>query len=262
MKNILGPEEGQRLPIPSPCAGEIFIKTPAEAAPGFAFQTLNAGSLMPKFRLDACDLAFFIYKGQARVRAGESAQTVVPGACLIVPRGNWCEISNTGTGLLQLIWTASGASFLDFFRAWSTDGGSADFRLLGQRYGLEFGQPGENETAAKKPRHKHKYWQRRKHSKEHSASSAAALPQAVPVSKPQPPEAPLPVTPPVSQPPATPKPAPSGLSRRQKNKRPSPKQPSQGVRDKRSRHRPGKSKMVYMGGRWVEVTGEGPVIAQ
>lgn len=268
LKNILGPEEGQRLRIGAPCAGDIFIKAPSAGAttPSFVFQTLTAGSFLPRFRTANCDLAFFVYKGQARVAAGESVQTVVPGACLVVPRNTWCEMRNTGTGLLQLIWTASASTFLDFFRAWSqaleTGSGSVDFKAIGQRYDLEFGESAKP-AAGTKPPLRHKHWKRNRQRGPKAAPVLSSPPQAATPATTAPPVLAA-AQPPVSQQvPSVPKQAPAQeTSRRQKLPRQSAKPPKPPLRGKRPSGRHRRSKMVYMGGRWVEVTGEGPVIAQ
>lgn len=233
--------QGEILKLGSPCPGELTItvdsqKTGSPFSSGL--QTLLPGSEIPLHRHLRQDEVVFVHKGQGRVVLEQRSMTVVPGIMLYVPRGTWHGLRNTGTGVLQITWTAAPPGIEAFFRELSRLGRAADpkaIQELGQRHGIEFsssGQPTKTAAVASEPRHGRRRRRRGRRRGRSSPPPPAPQGQAVPPSAPHPaPEtapAPSKATPPAAQ---------------------------------RPRHDGAHVKEVYMGGRWIRVVGEGPVIA-
>ena len=212
--------------------------------------------------------------------------TVVPGMMVYAPRQSWHSLRNTGTGMLEVAWLAAPPGIEEFFREYSRLGTGADaaaMQALAQRYGIEFGPGGSPAPSGAKPsgrRH------RRRHRGGRGPRQGTTQPQQVAAgehattpSTVQPGAAvaaPSPHRPPgggrrphrrrhrsrpggpsaaavsdLSAPPATS--SPSAPSRPQLPPKP------RAVRGGGPRRR-GRIKEVYMGGRWIQVSGEGPVI--
>lgn len=206
-------------------------------------ETLLPGSAIPPHRHLYHDEVLFIHKGQGRAQLEGRSVTVVPGTVIFAPRQSWHSLRNTGTGVLHMSWTAAPAGIEQFFRELSQTGAAdaAALQALAQRHGVEFRPEGEpaSPAAGARRRHRHRGGRGRR------GGSAASHSPAAP--KPSPP---LVAARPAPQP-ATPAHAPASAG-----KPPKPQAKRAGQR----RHR-GRVKEVYMGGRWVQVTGEGPVIA-
>ena len=242
------------------------------------------GAAIPVHRHLHSDEVLFVHKGQGRATLGEQSVTVLPGMIVYVPRESWHSLRNTGTGLLEVTWMAAPAGIEDFFREMSRLGGGLDaaaMQALGQRYGIEFRPDGAPEPSGVKPagrrhhrRHRGGRGPRQGPSQPQQTTAGpqpAALPTLVQPSSPgaalepqQPsrgrggrrhrgrhgsrpsgPPAPV-ITPPTAVNPPLPS----------RSQPPSKSRASRGGRP----HRRGHMKEVYMGGRWIQVTGEGPVI--
>ena len=220
-----------------------------------------------------------MHKGQGWATLEAQAMTVVPGTVLYAPRQVWHGVRNTGTGALQIIWVSAPAGLEGFFRELSRSGAGADaaaLRDIAQRHGIEF-RPGDEPPAPQAPEHRHRRRRRggrgrgrgrqgspapgRPQQPAVAAPSAPSPPQSGPPGQPgggrhrrrhrrgghgPPPSQPRPSGPPTASPPAK-----SGPPQAQA--RPAP-------RGKR-RSRFGRVKEVYMGGQWIRVVGEGPIIA-
>ena len=277
-----------------PSGGELVLKVDPHHAGGslvVGTQTLLPGAQIPVHRHLHHDSVWFIHKGQGRVTLNNRTATVVPGVMVYVPRQTWCGLRNTGTGNLQLAWTATPLGIEVFFRELSRlSGGAADMtalQALGQRYGVEFQAPGAA-SAGEAPSPSHR---RRRHrgGRGRGRRHETPTPNAPnPLSSPAVGHADAPSAPASVSAPSVPAPSlhaerplpserPSGPSRhRRRRRRAGPQTPPvtppttpHGVppsaKDRpprRDRHRrSGRVKEVYMGGRWVPVVGEGPVIA-
>ncbi|MBI4004069.1 MAG: cupin domain-containing protein [Candidatus Omnitrophica bacterium] len=268
------PNHSEVLTIGPPARGEIVIKVdPRRTGAAFAMGTesLAPGAVLPVHRHFSQDEVLFIYKGQGRATLEGKSMTVLPGTMLYVPRQAWHGLRNTGTGLLQFTWTAAPPGIEEFFRELSRLGPQADavaLSSLAQRHGLEFHPAGE-EAAAALPGHR-----RRRRHRGRRGGLGHAQPQAAPAHP----------TIPTHAAPAQPA-APSSASRphrrRRRGGRGRPAQPAAGTPARaspppqpaktpprppgrpqgRPRARRGRVKEVYMEGRWVQVSGEGPVIA-
>lgn len=255
------PNHDEVLTIGPPARGEIVIKVdPRRTGAAFAMGTesLASGAAIPVHRHLSQDEVLFIYKGQGRATLEGKAITVLPGTMLYVPRQAWHGLRNTGTGLLQFTWTAAPPGIEQFFREMSRLGPqpeAAALAALAQRHGLEFHPAGETmQPSGHRPPRRHR---RRPGGREGTPASSVAAPQS-------------------SAAPASGQPH-SRRRRRRRHGRPAqpaaagttapaslPAQPPKAPPRRpqaRPRAHPRRVKEVYMDGRWVQVSGEGPVIA-
>lgn len=232
---MLRPTEGEVLKLGPPVPGEVVIKVdPRQTGTLFAAGTLT---LLPRTEIPLHrhlhrDEVLFVHKGQGRATLDGRSLTVVPGTLIYVPHQGWQSLRNTGTGVLQITWTVAPPGIEAFFRELSRLGRAADpkaIQELGQRHGMEFsssGQPTKTAAVASEPRMVRGRRRRRRGRRRGRGS----LPPPAPQGQAVPPSAPVPskATPPAAQ---------------------------------RPRHHGAPVKEVYMGGRWIRVVGEGPVIA-
>ena len=264
----------ETLTIGPPARGEIVIKVdPRQTGASFAMGTesLAPGAAIPVHRHHSHDEVLFIYKGQGRATLEDKSMTVLPGTMLYVPRQAWHGLRNTGTGLLQFTWTAAPPGIEEFFRELSKLGPQTDtaaLTTLAQRHGLEFHPVGEGAVAAPSERHRRRHRGGRGGRGRVQPPSGTVQPPAPAPTIPSPPAAAVPSA---GQPPR------GRRRRRRGHGRPAqpastgttapaspPAQPAKVVKPRpqgRPRHRRGRVKEVYMDGRWVQVSGEGPVIA-
>ena len=282
------PNHDEVLKLGPPATGEVIIKVdPRRSGSAFAMGTesLAPGAAIPVHRHLSQDEVLFIHKGQGRATLEGTSMTVLPGIMLYVPRNAWHGLRNTGTGLLQFTWTSAPPGIEEFFREVSRLGASSDaaaVQAVALRHGMEFHPAGEAATATETvPGHR-----RRRHRRggrgggRGPAQPSPAAVQPVPPSI-APPARPQPAAAPVSGQPQRgprrrhrrrqgrpPQPATTGASAPSATPaRPSPPVKAAGTaaapRRQRggSRRYRGRVKEVYMDGRWVQVTGEGPVIA-
>lgn len=330
LKPFLQLPEGERLKLAAPLSCEVVIKHGSQRTGGaltMGIQTLQPGGTLPTHRLLDRDLVWFVHKGQGRATVDGRSMTVVPGITVVVPRQSWYSLRNTGTGLLQLAWTAVPGGIESFYAALAQDNGplaSATLEAIGRQHGIEFRAGGETEQAGEIVRQGTRRHRRGRGTRggrgargkpEQGGSPAAtpALPDAAPVSthvsgEPHAPHVPRGgITPPVGagspgdpgaassrrrrrrhrgprraqqaaptaqppsahiqvQPPAASAPAPMPARGAASRPEAKPARPPRAVsRDRAGRgsahHRRGRFKEVYMGGRWVRVSGDGPVVA-
>lgn len=280
------PEKGEVLKLGPPASGEVII-TVDPGSTGTAFtagiRTLLPGAEYPVQKHLHRDTVLFVHKGQARATLNERVIVVVPGAMLYVPRGAWHGLRNTGTGTLQIAWASAPPGLELFFRDLSRAGVSPSVQVLqelAQRHGIEFGQaapPAGGVPAGR--RHRGRRGGRRNRGGRVPARSDSSGSTAIPSSAPMEPSSAMPpVAPVVSAAPSAASVAPTAVGaprghrrRRGRGARPrstSPAAPAQQSsrpaagrqRPPRGRHRR-RVREVYMGGRWIQVEGEGPVIA-
>ena len=242
MKAILQPNEGERVVLSAPLCGDILVKTDPAVSGGslvMAVQTLPPAGTIPVHRYLHHPLFVWVAKGQGRVTVEVRSYTVVPGNALVIPAGQWYGLRNTGTGLFQVVWVAP-SSVVSFFRSLgqaSQPLSHAALQTLAQPYGIEFQSDRSTKPVERRPPHA-----RRHHNRGHrrrpvrSALPASGQAMASPES---------PGTPRAS--------APAAASRQPPMRKPSG--------HRRSSGRQGHVKEVFMNGRWVKVSGEGPIIA-
>lgn len=262
------------LKLGPPATGDMVIKVdPKRTGSTFAMGTesLAPGAAIPVHRHLSQDEVLFIYKGQGRATLEGTSMTVLPGIMLYVPRNAWHGLRNTGTGLLQFTWTSAPPGIEEFFREISRLGASSDaaaVQAVALRHGMEFHPAGEAATATEAaPGHRRRRHRRgrRGGGRGPAQPSPAAAHSAPPSIAPSAP--PRPAAAPVSGQPQR------GPRRRHRRRHGRPSQPATtpvkaagstaAPRRERggSRRSRGRVKEVYMDGRWVQVTGEGPVIA-
>ena len=252
--------EGETLTasLPSPRSFIIRVDPVATGSPfTVVTECLPSRAKVPAHRHRYRDFVLVVYHGQGRCLLERKPWTLVPGVVLFVPRQQAIELHNTGTGILQLAWISAPPGFETCVRELSRLGAQADPTLLrdvAERHGIEVEgvAPSIPEASAKpselpqpRPgragRHRHRGGRsRRRHPPSGTpqappAASDVATPPAVIAPAPSPSPAPAP---PAASPRASPR-----------------------ARGERSRPRRSRVKEVYMGGRWVKVSGEGPVIA-
>ena len=225
-------------------------------------------------------------------------QTFLPGAMVHVPRGAWYGVRNTGTGEFQVAWTSSPPGLEAFFRELSSVGAAPSepaLQELAQRHQMEFRPAGATPISADRPRSP-RGGRRHRSGRGHARPAEAASPGA-PSSTPPPvstePSAASTATPPTTPaaaraasgaphghrrrrrggrgggggratPSSTPQPPreePSGAPSTTPSAPVSPARPATSRSSSGPRRRSRRFKEVYMGGRWVRVSDEGPVIA-
>lgn len=251
------------------------------------------GGALPAHRHLDREVVWFVHKGQGRATVEGRSATILPGMTVTVPRQRWCSLRNTGTGLLQLAWTASPTGLEALFRELAQPGTPASPTALqdvGRRHGMEFrleGEPQPSGAPARQPPHRRS---RRRHRGRGGSGQGSAKPapsiSAEASSATQPP---LVTTQTVSLSlPAAGRPSRHRRRHRRGHQRPQPTstatssgssvqgapkpalRPASSTKPDRSaagrsrrppRQYRGRVKEVYMGGRWVRVSGEGPVVA-
>jgi len=247
MKIVLA-GEGERLKLGPPLRGEVTLLVrpePPHNALAMGTQTLPSGQTMEAHRHLQFDEVWFVHKGQGRATVEEVTKTVVPGATISIPRGAWHSLRNTGTGLLQIVWMAAPSGMEQLMRELSQQHAAttdpAALQAIAQRYGTEFradhGVEGSSPARPASPhRHRHRRG-RRGAGKGDRPPTAPATPAALSAA--------------VSTSEALQKPPPAAAK--------APRHPAPQHRG--SRHRHAHVKEVYMGGHWIKVTGEGPIIS-
>jgi len=284
---MLPPDKGEVLKLGPPTSGELIIWVdPARTGSAFVMgtQTLLPGARIPLHRHLHQDEVLFVHKGQGRATLEGKAITVGPGVMIVVPRQAWHSLRNTGTGVLQVAWTSAPPGIEAFFRELAALNDASDLaalQALAHRHGVEFrpeGEPAGQEGAGR--RHRRGRHGRGPH---RQRPPQAARPEALQVVST--------AVPPQLQ---TAAPLPPGQPRRRRRHRgrhrgmgtstasaPVPSgrgapttptvPPPQARPAAPPRHRPGgrgrggsrsRVKEVYMEGRWIQVSGEGPVIAE
>lgn len=262
-------------------------------------ETLLPGAEIPVHRHLHQEEILFVHKGQGRATLEGEAMTVVPGAMIYAPKQVWHGLRNTGTGLLQVTWLSAPAGIQEFFRELARSGASAQGAVLqeiAQRHGIELRpDTAEPMPAPTGPGRGRRRRRRGGRGRRGTAAPVGQPPQAAAPAAPAIAPAPQPAPAAAGQPPgggpstALPGPpftkagaggAPSraksrdgGRKRRRRRGRagpaaqprpqaakPAPPSTGRPRREGRRGFRR-RVKEVYMGGRWVRVTGEGPVIS-
>lgn len=286
---------GETLKLGPPTAGDVTIYAGTGGLFTFAVQHLQPGTEIPVRRARDWDEVWFVHKGQARATVGERSMTVVPGAVLSSPRQTWFGLRNTGTGILEMLVACAPSGVEGLYRDLSKLGQAPSpsaVQEVAQRYGIEFQAPGQAASPAPTG------GGRRRHRRGGRGGGRGGSEQRThPVqAPPSAPSAPVEVKM-TAAPAGAASGAPSGEGRRRRRRRrggvggqagaaapqapttaagatsPAPKAqrpqsspPSggskrpRGGRDRRGGHSR-RVKEVYMNGRWVQVSGEGPVIA-
>ena len=260
-------------------------------------ETLLPGAKIPVHRHLHHDEVVFVHKGQGRATLEARAMTVVPGTVIYAPRQTWHGLHNTGTGVLQITWASAPAGLEGFFRELSRAGAATDavaLREMAQRHGIEL-RPEGGLAAPQVPGHRR---HRRRRGGPGRRRGGVQQGQPSPRQQPQQAAAVILAPPPHKEPrliaaqqptagpgrgdrqagshrrhrrrghPGSPPASPqllgtshgtSGAPREGRGPAPPAPAPRPG-RGARG-HRRGRVKEVYMGGRWVRVVGEGPVIS-
>ena len=290
------PQKAEVVKLGPPASGEVTITVdPALAGTSFAAGTyaLQPKAEIPAHRLMGRDELMVICKGQGRAILGEQSLIVVPGSLVFVPRGTWQGLRNTGTGLLQFVWVASPPGQETLFRELGRAGSAPSpeaLQEIAQRHGLEFRAPGVTPSPAEAPvsggRRRHRGG-RRHRGRDRAAAPTAPSAQALAAAS----MTPAPAAPPSS---ATASPVVPGDASRKRRHRggrgrrrgaapsggapppaASPSSPAAPARRQETKggasaagrrrsgrpHFRGRPKEVYMGGQWVRVQGDEPVIA-
>ena len=242
-------------------------------------QSLLPGAEIPVHRHLHQEEVLFVHKGQGRAVLEGRVMTIVPGMMVHVPPMAWHALRNTGTGLLQLTWTSAPPGIEEFFRELSrltSPPNATTLQDIATRHGVEFpsvgepGGPGAPSLGSAHGRHRRQRGRRRRSGSEIQPSQGQSLQRVAP-----PP--PAPAKPVVSPPRRSegdrgPRPHQAGGSQRPRpaassssGAPPPPVRSSPRAHQKQRsavfRHRRGYVKEAYMGGRWIRVVGEGPVIA-
>ena len=302
---IVPPQEDEVLKLGPPAAGTIIVKVdPAKTGSAFVLgtETLLPGAEIPVHRHLQQDEVLFVHKGQGRATLNGQAMTVVPGMMVYVPRQAWHGLRNTGTGILEILWTSAPPGIELFFREYARLGDAPSLTALqelAQRCGMELAPPGEaaaiiTPSAPRRGRHRrHRGHGDRGHQRD---ASQATLQESSPgvsresTSQEQPGPTVASTPPAISSAPVLSPVATATTPDRPRRKRhrrggrgakppvsgsapavarpaqPAPKaavlsRPSSRLPRRDRRGRSGRVKEVYMGGRWVPVVGEGPMIA-
>ncbi len=256
---ILQPGEGETVKLGPPSSAQFAITVdPQRDGTAFAMGTLtlSPGGSVPALRQLERELVLVVQKGQGRATVAGQSKTVLPGMAVTVPRGVWHDLRNTGTGVFQCVWVSAPPGFEAYVRELAQTG-AAGAQDIARRHGVEFREAGPAAPAAttgvappasappggqgRRPGRR-----RRRGGKGRRRASTAVQ------------QAPTPAAPaPVARPSA---PVPSAASPAGAKPPPRKSESPAGSRPRRGR-RYGRVKEVYMEGRWVRLTGEGPVIS-
>jgi len=293
--HVLRPGEGRVLKLGAPMTGEVTLTQDPQHAGGqftAAIQTLQPGCAIPPHRYLFLDRMVYIHKGQGRIHVGTHSMTVVPGSMLTIPHNIWFSLRNNGTGRLEIAWACAPAGIDAFFQELANHTEPIDtnaLQTIGQRFGIEFLAEHEvaEAPAASGPGPSHGRRRRRggrnrghrppqphtplttqaEAAQEAGAVQATAAP-AESIAKPETPKPEAAPRPAGSRPPRSGRPfrgrhrggrggdrgpAVTGKepgAQLKLNTEGSSEQPKSGDRVRE----------VYMGGRWVQVTGDGPVV--
>ena len=250
---------GEVLKLAPPLRGELTITVdPERSGSPFAMGTLTLppGVDIPLHRYLSWDEALFVHKGQGRAVLDGTALVILPGMTLRLPRQSTLSVRNTGTGFLELTWVAAPPGIEAFFRELSKLGGSGDASALvelGRRHGVEFPAPGPL-SGSPPPSRSGDGRQRRRHRRGGRGRGRGAAQGSVPRVPPAPRVSSAPRVQPAPRVPPPPRvqPVPPTTQPAAAPQAPSHKPPGE-----RSAH----VKEVFMSGRWVRVSGEGPVVA-
>lgn len=260
---ILQPGEGETVKLgPPPSAQFAITVDPQRDGTAFAMGTLTVppGGGLPALRQLERELVLVVQKGQGRATVGQLSKTVLPGMAITVPRGVWHDLRNTGTGLFQCVWVSAPAGLEAYVRELAQAGtaGAPGAQDIAQRYGVELREAGSVAPGATAPGaalvgappagRGRRSGRRRRGGKGRRRASTAAQQAPAPT-----PAAPAPAARPSAP---APSPAPSAGAKLPPRK----SEPAEGPRPRRGR-RYGRVKEVYMEGRWVQLSGEGPVIS-
>jgi len=252
--NIWLAGEGERLKLGPPLRGDVTLLVspqPPHNALAVGMQMLPSGHAMEAHRHLQCDEVWFVHKGQGRATVDDATKTVVPGVTISIPRGAWHSLRNTGTGVLQIVWMSAPSGMEQLFRELSQQGTMtpAALHAIAQRHGTEFRADHGAEAVSAPPAappHRH----RRRHRRGRRGADKAERPPIV--STPAAPLAAVPAGDALQKPPPSLTPPRPVAARRPQH---------QASRRRGARHRHAHVKEVYMGGRWIKVTGEGPIIS-
>ncbi len=257
--------QGEVLKPGGPASGEVTIVVdPRQAGTPVVSgtRTLLRGEMIPAQRHLQYDQVWFVHKGQGRAIIEAEAATVVPGSVVAIPKGAWHELRNTGTGALQIVWTAAPPGLEEFYRELARRGDTAasgSLQEIAQRYGIEF-RPDAAAAAAAASAPGSRHRRRWRGGRGRGPSTVGLHQQGSPPQAPVAASAPRPSSVPSGQGPRRPRrragsrqaPQPVG------SQRPASKEPRQ---QRGGRRHFSHVKEVYMGGRWIRVSGEGPVVA-
>jgi len=284
VKRILRPAEGELLKLGPPAAGEVVIKVdPGRSGAPFAAgtETLLPGAELPVHRHLHHEEILFVHKGQGRATLEGEAVTVVPGTVLYAPKQAWHGLRNTGTGILQVTWVSAPSGVQEFFRELARAGAAAQgaaLQAIAQRHGIEFRLEGVA-MAPPGPARRRRRRRRGGRGRQRAAAPQGQPPPPTASVAPEPVPTPQPAPAGSAQPPGR---AGSGRRRRRRGRgrggraaaQPQPQAASPQKAETTSAPPPAgrarregrrgfrrRVKEVYMGGRWVRVTGEGPVIS-
>ena len=264
-------------------------------------ETLQRGAEIPVLRHRDRDEVWCVLKGQGRATVEDQTVTVVPGAMVYAPKQTWHGLQNTGTGMLQILWVSAPPGLEAYYRDLSRLDPSADpsaLQELAERHGVEFrpgGAPTSSKPEGRMRRRRHRGGHGRRRAGGRSGPATEGKPQ-----EPQPAAAAKPASSseedrtPASQPPVARSPGPpsrlsqapgrapvktagaggDGQGRARGRRRPdarrsgppqqkatAPQPASNRSRESGRGRRRSRVKEVYMGGKWVRVEGDGPVIS-
>ena len=263
VQHILQPNEGEAVRLK---LREIILKVdPQRTHSPFAMgvDTLQPGGEIPPHRLLHYDQVFFAHKGQGRATIDGRAVALLPGMVVSVPRQTWHAIKNTGTGALRIAWVAWPAGLEAYYRERAKLDEAPDaatLTALDQRYGIEWrvSEGAVATPAVPAPAGAGRRHGRRRHRGGRGRRRPQPPPQTPPVARNQAghaASAPVPRSAAQQIPPVA-----RGQAGQAPAARPSAASPA--AKAARRHQRYGKRvKEVYMGGRWVKVAGEGPVVA-
>jgi len=278
---------GEVFKLSPPVSGEVLLTVPADRAGGafsVGLETLEVGRELYAQRLLKWDKVLVTVRGQGTVRmdGAGATQMLLPGAIVYVPRQTWYRLHNTGTGMLKLAWVVAPGGIEAYYRELGQVADLSDLdavQQIAKRHGVELSAGelplGQGQAPRRRRRSRRRGRGRTSPADSSSRSTLAHVPSASEPGAQEPSGAPAgpakgqrgrrrrggrrsqasktPQTGATAKPSTGHVPAAPKQARTQR-----PARPDRGRgRGRRSRF----TKEVYMGGHWVKVEGEGPVIA-
>ncbi len=213
-------------------------------------ETLKPKASIPKQKCRQLDKTLFVHQGRGHLFLDDKRISIRPGQTVLIAANTWHAVQNKGPKYLSLVWTYVPGGVEQYYQGLAELGESPDaeaVKALAERFGIEI-MP-EEPLKISKPK-----------STTESNEEVSVMPEIDAAKTPEVEEAKTDVA---TEAPPKKKPRPRRRTPKVQEgeaKSSDESKPAQ-ARKSRSRGRSeGRTKEVYMDGRWVKVSGDGPVI--
>lgn len=122
-----------------------IAKTQGSGSISFLSESFKPGDYVPVHKHMNEDELIFLHKGTGLLTLGEKEYQVSEGAVVIVPKGVWHGLQNTGTANIEMRFAYTPAGFEDYFREVGTAVGQPfvqktmeERRAIAKKYGMTY----------------------------------------------------------------------------------------------------------------------------